>query len=179
MRTRLLVMVAILTVSVPVGGAALADHGPDGGQERPDSRRAPSRFPFELTGSQVPGGGDPQGQGRALLTLDPDNDVVCLRADWERLAGEVTAIHVHRGPAGENGPHHIEILNDESLAGEWNRVELCVKVVGGQHHGEVEGHDAGSGSDPVREVGEDPAGFYVNVHSTAHKGGAIRGQIAD
>jgi hypothetical protein len=179
MRTRLLVMIAIMTTSVPVGGAALAHAGHDGGHERKSSHRAPTRFPFELTGSQVPGGGDPRGRGNALLTLDPDNDVVCLRADWQRLAGEVTAIHLHRGPAGKNGPHHIEILNDESLAGEWNRVELCVKVAGGHGHGEVEGHDAGSDPDPVRAVGEDPSNFYVNVHSTAHKDGAIRGQIAE
>ncbi|HEU5449335.1 MAG TPA: CHRD domain-containing protein [Acidimicrobiia bacterium] len=71
--------------------------------------------------------------------------------------------HVHRAPAGETGPHHIELLNDEKLAGSRNQVEFCV-------------HPEGS-ADALQEVVDDPDGFYLNVHSTAYPNGAIRGQL--
>jgi hypothetical protein len=91
-------------------------------------------------------------------------ELVCLTAHWDGLAGDVTGLHVHRAPAGETGPHHIELLNDEKLAGARNQVEFCV-------------HPEGS-ADALQEVVDDPDGFYLNVHSTAYPKGAIRGQLA-
>ncbi len=135
-----------------------------------------------MSGEQVPGEGDPSGRANVNLQLDPAKETVCLRADWRDLQGDVTALHVHRGPAGETGPHHIEILNDERLAGASNQVQFCVRVVGG-HSGQEAGDHQGAGNhgtDPaeaIQEVVDNPAGFYLNVHSTAFPDGAIRGQI--
>jgi hypothetical protein len=97
------------------------------------------------------------------MRLDPGMELACLTARWEGLAGDVTGLHVHRAPAGETGPHHIEILNDEKLAGERNQVQFCV-------------HPEGS-ADALQEVVDDPDSFYLNVHSTAYPNGAIRGQL--
>ena len=186
MRPRLVLIAAVVAGSMSVGTSALArggGHGPSqppaGEHEKHRAERPHQRgvFSFGLSGAQVPDGGDPAGRANATLRLDPAREVVCLRTDWRDLAGEVTAIHLHRAPAGQNGPHHIEILNDESLTGEWNRVEFCVKVTGG-HHAQAEGHgDGGEPADRIQAVVDDPGQFYLNVHTTAFPEGAIRGQL--
>lgn len=169
MRTRPLLLTAVVVVSVAVGNTALADgghdHGGQGGQggEAPEAHHRNASVAFALTGEQVPGGGDPNGRAQAGLRLEPEAELVCLRSMWRRLAGEVTAIHLHRGPEGQTGPHHIDLLDKVSLAGEDNRVEFCVKVAGG--------------ADRIQEAVDDPGGFYLNIHTTDYPQGAVRGQL--
>ncbi|MGH9010415.1 MAG: CHRD domain-containing protein [Acidimicrobiia bacterium] len=189
MQPRLVVTAAVLAAAMSMGTSALA-HGGGGepspppadrqgnaGPDRPHHRGA---FSFPLSGSQVPGGGDPQGRGQATLRLDPERETVCLGSNWEGLAGDVTALHIHRAPEGQTGPHHIEILNDESLSGTWNHVEFCVHVASAQH-AHHEGHDAhgsgGDAADVIQDVVDDPGAFYLNVHTSAFPKGAIRGQL--
>jgi hypothetical protein len=124
---------------------------------------------FKLSGSQVPGGGDPDGKGSAVLRLHPAKGVVCFKVRWSRLDGEVTAMHIHAAPAGQVGGHHIDLFNDEHFVGERNRVEACVRVAS---------HDpAHSPRELIQDVIDDPEDFYLNVHSTAFPPGAIRGQL--
>jgi hypothetical protein len=178
MRPRTVVVAAVLVAWTSMGAGALAHggggHGGGGhepspppagspGEPRSDRPHQPGTVSFPLSGAQVPGGGDPGGRARATLRLDPEMELVCLTAHWDGLAGDVTGLHVHRAPAGETGPHHIELLNDEKLAGARNQVEFCV-------------HPEGS-ADALQEVVDDPDGFYLNVHSTAYPNGAIRGQL--
>lgn len=104
MRTRLLAITTVLTISVGPASAAWAHEGQDhGGVER---RNAPSRtaFRLRLSGAQVPGGGDPAGRGTGVVRLYPDDGVVCLEANWRDVAGQVTAIHIHYAPPGRTGP---------------------------------------------------------------------------
>jgi hypothetical protein len=194
MRARLVLTGAVLIVVASMGPPVLAHGGGGhgGGGHRPgpppaDDHRGDHHrgarshqrgtFSFALSGTRVPGGGDPNGRANATLQLDPGRETVCLRANWRDLQGDVTALHIHRGAEGQTGPHHIEILNDERLAGAWNQVEFCVRVAGG-HHGQEAGDH--SGADPagvIQEVVDNPAQFYLNIHSTAFPDGAIRGQI--
>ncbi|MEW6475358.1 MAG: CHRD domain-containing protein [Actinomycetota bacterium] len=192
MRTRPLVMATVVAVWVSAGTAALA-HGGHGGHggggspghgDRPAGAEAPAQhrrgsFSFDLSGAQVPGGGDPKGRASAALRLDPEAEIVCLRSNWRDLAGQVTAIHLHRGPEGETGPHHIDLLDDEQLAGRANAVEFCVQVTaGGEQHAHDADHRAASApADRIQEVVDNPEGFYLNIHSTAHPDGAVRGQL--
>lgn len=185
MRTRLVVVATAVCASVSLTGTALA-HGGGGGHDRQAEHRRGNRFSFEMTGAQVPDGGDRRGAGHAGLTLHPDRDTACLQANWQHLEGEVTAIHVHKGVKGENGPHHVEMLNEESLAGDWNRAEFCVKVPDGDAvHAHGAGHDHGAGpadqpdgSDAIDQILADPDGFYLNIHTTAFPKGALRGQLS-
>lgn len=180
MRPRFVVMAAVLVAWTSMGAVAVAHGGGGGGHESgghqpspppagPPGHSGPDRahhrrtVSFPLSGAQVPEGGDPDGRANATLRLDPEMELVCLTANWYGLAGNVTGLHVHRAPEGETGPHHIELLNDENLAGARNQVEFCV-------------HPEGSAG-ALQEVVDDPDGFYLNVHSTAFPKGAIRGQL--
>ena len=164
-------------------------HGHGGRGDQPAGGHARHRrgsVNFELSGREVPGGGDPTGRAVAALRLEPEAETVCLRANWRDLAGAVTAIHVHRAPAGETGPHHIDLLDGEHLAGGTNRVEFCVQV--GQGGGQTSAHAAGdhaagdrtptqSAADRIQEVVDHPGEFYLNIHSTEFPDGALRGQL--
>jgi hypothetical protein len=203
MRTRSFTIAALL-VSMPLGGTAFA-HGGHGGHGGHDARGGhggpggPPRsgevhhrsgsFSFELSGAQVPGGGDRAGRAVAGVRLDPEAETVCLRANWRDVAGAVTAIHLHRAPEGQTGPHHIDLLDGEHLAGRANRVEFCVQV-GGSGGGDRETHAHAAGNhgagddaapsapgDRIQEVVDNPGEFYLNVHSTEFPQGALRGQL--
>ena len=130
---------------------------------------AKTTFAFTLSGAQVPGGGDPDGEGHAVLRLDPDEEIVCFKVVWSQLAGEVTAMHIHVAPAGQIGGHHIDLFNAEHFVGEQNRVDACVQV---------QSHDPShTPRELIEEVIDNPEGFYLNLHSTAFPPGAIRGQL--
>ena len=73
-------------------------------------------------------------------------------------ANSVTAAHIHQGPAGTNGG---VVVNFAAL---------------------VNGTLDFSGSVPVAQatldaIAANPAGYYLNIHTTAVPGGEIRGQL--
>lgn len=96
--------------------------------------------------------GDPDGSGTATLTID----TVLLTVSWNITVSNLDPVildHIHSGPAGVNGPIVVDFG----------------------------GALVGSGLfDPdLAAVIANPANFYVNVHTTVHTGGAIRGQIPE
>jgi hypothetical protein len=110
MRKPLLLVTAVLAASLALGSEAYADHDrTDGGRERADTRS------FRLSGSQVPGGGDPHGRAGATLRLFPDDGVVCFRTNWHDLTGEVTAIHIHHAPRRRAGGSPCRLASDPCI----------------------------------------------------------------
>ena len=128
---------------------------------------------FELapTAGEVPGGGDTQGTVRAYLQLDGPRNTVCYLITWAGLKGKVTAAHLHRAVAGKTGPHHIDLLNDVSLAGNRGSAAECVDA------DEVAGHGMAPNPRAVTAVLKKPARFYLNLHTTAFPDGARRAQL--
>ena len=159
---------ARVAVTVPLLGLLLAGTGTATASELPAKWGDGKTFAVKLSGSQVPGGGDPDAKGFALIRMNPKTETVCLGVAWAKVDGAVTAMHIHMGKAGTTGAHHIELLNDEHLAGGHNFFRTCVQ---GQKH---EGMSAG---DAIKEVIDDPSNFYLNIHSTAYEKGALRGQL--
>jgi hypothetical protein len=105
---------------------------------------------------EVPGPGDPDGNGTAEVRVNPRSGEVCWDL-YARSIGTATAAHIHRGAAGIAGP--VVVM-------------LALPDAGGRSHGCAT-------VDPAlaREIAYRGYDFYVNVHDAAHPNGAIRGQL--
>lgn len=100
--------------------------------------------------------------GSAFVTLDPVNANIAWEVNTSGIAN-ATISHIHRGPAGTNGP----VIIDFATAAQ--------PLINGRTSGTRSISNL-SGTDQANLVSA-PAGFYVNVHSTAFPGGEIRGQL--
>lgn len=102
--------------------------------------------------------GDPDGTGTAAIRLDPETGQVC----WNLTAEGITPVvqsHIHEGAEGVSGGVVVP---------------LDVDGFEGTSEGCVEDQDAAVLADIVAN----PAGFYVNLHTSDFQAGAIRGQLA-
>jgi hypothetical protein len=109
-----------------------------------------------LGANQVPPVSTP-GSGTAEITINLGHDELCYHVTVSGLSSTVIASHIHQGPAGTNGSIVIPFPNAPGS----NNFEGCVTV-----------------SDTLlNEVRSAPSEFYVNVHTTNHLGGEVRGQL--
>ncbi len=109
-----------------------------------------------LTGAQEVGGGDPDGAGRAEISVSDGFGQVCWDLNDIRGIGPITAAHIHIGAAGTNGPPVFTLrpANEGGYKG-------CT-----------------DGAEWTQDRIEDnPQAFYVNVHTAQYPNGAIRGQL--
>lgn len=114
-----------------------------------------------LTGSEIPGGGDVDGSGRADLVIGPGNRV-CFRLVVRNI-GPIVAVHVHEGPRGQIGVHHAADLDGPvvTLADGTQVMRGC------------------STSPNAAAIVANPSNYYVNVHNRPFLGGGVRGQLGD
>ena len=106
--------------------------------------------------AEVPGPGDPDGNGEFSGWFDQAGGRICYTLGVGSLANPTMA-HIHRGDAQTAGPVVVALANPVH-----NIAETCAPV------------DKGL----VSEIVANPSAFYVNVHTTAHPGGAIRAQLS-
>jgi hypothetical protein len=148
MRRRVLFLAATLGMV-----AMLAMGAPAYGQGRP--------FSTTLTGAaEVPGPGDPDASGTAFIALNQGQGEVCYDLSWAGIDGTVTAAHIHVGSATVAGPVVVPLFA-----------------------GAFAGTDSASGcvaasEELIKAIRQDPASYYVNIHSTVFPAGAVRGQLA-
>jgi hypothetical protein len=113
--------------------------------------------PMTFTADLADGGeGDADGSGSATITIDTDTSEVCWELSVEGI-GDVAASHIHVGADGESGGVVVP---------------LDVDGFSGTSEGCVDAADA-----DLQAIVDDPAGFYVNIHTAEFSGGAIRGQL--
>ena len=115
---------------------------------------ARSALEANLTGKQeVPGPGDPNGRGNAMVKVYEAR--VCYTLEARRIKPAMAA-HIHLGLRGEAGPivATLKPPTDGSSKG-------CVAVPRALSLG----------------LKENPAHYYVNVHNKPYPEGAIRGQL--
>ncbi len=139
---------SILMLAGPASAAEL--RGERGGQ-----------FSVYLTGDEHRDGGDRDGAGAARLDFDLEEERVCYVLTWRRLDGAVTAFHLHDAPRYRDGGHWIDFFNNERFDGDEKTVASCVRADRWK----------------IRAVLERPWDYYLNVHTTRHEDGAIRGQL--
>ena len=108
-----------------------------------------------LSGAQeVPGPGDANGVGIAVITIDGTS----IR--YSVLHQGITAptgAHIHTGATGVAGPVIVPL----------------------DHNALMSGVVTGVAADVINQIKANPSGFYVNVHSGEFPNGAIRGQLTE
>ena len=105
--------------------------------------------------AEVPGPGDPTGNCEFSGWFDAAKGRSCYTLGVGSLANPTMA-HIHRGSAQTSGPVVVALANPVH-----DIAETCAPV----------------DKALVSEIIANPSAFYVNVHTTAHPGGAIRAQL--
>jgi hypothetical protein len=100
-------------------------------------------------------GADAKASGMAKVRVD-DKNQVCWDLSSKGLT-EVTAAHIHKGAAGANGPPVVPFSGVDASGAS----KGC----------------ATASADVAKDLVANPGGYYVNVHTKAAPGGAIRGQL--
>jgi CHRD domain len=123
------------------------------------AKKGGKKLEATLTGAaEVPGPGDPDGAGTATIRLRLGQGQVCFMLTASNIILPATAAHIHTGAAGVAGP----VL-----------VPLVAPDAGGTSQGCVATPRA-----TVKAILQNPAGYYVNIHTTDYPAGAIRGQLS-
>jgi CHRD domain len=153
MRRRLLVVGALICALALVAGVVLVS-----GAGAASARRVASLVGEE----EVPGPGDDNGRGRAVVNLNVRKRRVCFDLSWRRI-GAPTAAHIHPGRKGEMGDPVVVFFQEAT--------PLPSSIRG------VQGCARGVERALIRDIREHPRRFYVNIHNEAFPAGAIRGQL--
>jgi hypothetical protein len=113
-------------------------------------------FHAKLSGkSEAPTKGDADGKGTA--TVKVKGRQVCWTLTWSKIGSPVMA-HIHKGAKGQAGAVVVPLFT----------------AAPGKHSG-CKTVTSSLAKDIVKHY-ED---YYVNIHTTAFPGGAIRGQLSD
>lgn len=107
-----------------------------------------------LNGANEVGPGDPDGSGHANVTLNQGQGEVCFSIETSNV-DNILAAHIHVGAAGVNGGVVVNL--DWATTGGNGCVEATAEL--------------------IKQIRQDPSGYYVNVHSPEFPAGAIRGQL--
>jgi hypothetical protein len=102
--------------------------------------------------------GDADGTGTATIRILRAAGTVCYRLRVQNIVLPAAGAHIHRGAAGSNGG-------------------IVVQFVAPGASGVSVGCTTGVSTTLIDEILANPAGFYVNVHTTTNPGGAIRAQL--
>jgi CHRD domain len=122
-----------------------------------DKEHGGQKMMAELSGAaEVPGPGDTDGSGMAHVTLNHGQGQVCYDISAKDIQAP-TAAHLHAGPAGQAGD--VKVTFKASADGMWKGCATADKAL-------------------IKEIMDNPANFYVNVHNAEFPNGAIRGQLS-
>lgn len=105
------------------------------------------------------------GTGTARVWLNQGQGEVCFFVEWEDLTGPVIGAHIHIGPAGVNGPIVVPFQGfpaGPDFDPTDGPIEVCVEA----------------DKDLIKDIRQNPQGYYVNLHTEDFPGGEIRGQLS-
>ncbi|HKX83673.1 MAG TPA: CHRD domain-containing protein [Pyrinomonadaceae bacterium] len=111
-----------------------------------------------LTGAaEVPGPGDTDGSGTALIQINQGQTQVCFELSVLKI-DTPNAAHIHEGAVGTAGPVVVTL----TAPGANGTSKGCVDA----------------SKELIMRLRQTPENFYVNVHNAAFPNGAVRGQLA-
>ena len=125
-----------------------------------------------LSGSGVlPDGGDPVAAGWVELDIEAASGTLCV---WWGVAGldDATAADVHAGGADAIGDVVLVLPLPTTAKPSEPPPDGGVGI-------DPSGEPCQTGLDPavLQAIADDPGAYYVDVHTPAHPGGAVRGQL--
>jgi hypothetical protein len=128
---------------------------------------APIVFNTELRAENEPNNASTSdSKGRAQVVVLPDGTIEFTLVINNKSSETYTRAHIHKGPTGVNGP----IL--------WDFLEAGVPVASiGDQPATLRGVARPRAAAVLDDLLANPDQYYVNVHSTAFPGGAMRGQL--
>ncbi len=111
-----------------------------------------------MTGAEErPNPGDPDGVGRAVVTIDDDTNTICVATQFTGIAMPLVGYHIHIAPPGAAGPvvvpftppttqndYQCRVVSDEAL---------------------------------LDNIAANPHQYYINLHNQPFPGAALRGQL--
>ncbi len=119
---------------------------------------AGTRLTASMTGAEeVPGPGDADGSGTAVIRLNKGKGEVCYELTASGIA-PATAAHIHVGPPGIAGPVVVPLAAPTS-----GSVSACA---------------TGVNAELIKAIAKSPGDYYVNVHNAEFPAGAIRAQLS-
>jgi hypothetical protein len=112
-----------------------------------------------MTGAaERPGPGDPDGVGRAVITIDDATNQLCLVLQFANVTLPTTGLHIHVAPPESAGPIVVPFSNPTT-----NQFSQCVTV---------------ANEALLDNIAANPQQYYINLHTQPFFGpGAIRGQL--
>ena len=115
-----------------------------------------------LSGSEEVLPVDTSAVGQAIFKLSKDGPELSYKLIVANIE-DVIAAHIHMAPAGQNGAVIVPLYTGGLIPGRFNGILAEGTIDTSSYPGLVEAMMAGN--------------TYVNVHTTQHPGGEIRGQI--
>jgi hypothetical protein len=104
--------------------------------------------------TEVPGPGDRNGSGQAVITVDTVTGEICFELKVRNIA-PAAAAHIHEAQKGSAGPIVVTLTPPTSGSSSGCVVDLT----------------------QARAIADDPSAYYVNVHNADFPNGAVRGQL--
>jgi hypothetical protein len=169
----LLVSLAVFVATVQIAPALAKPQG----HEAPDEHNAVHQVTFriDLTGSQQVPAVTTDAFGMATVRLIGNGTAIAFRVLVCDIVN-VTASHIHVGAAGTNGPVIIPFFTNQQL---FSSPHGCKTLAEGTRTAA----DLNTKASPTITSWDDfvkallAGNTYINVHTTANKGGEIRGQL--
>ena len=128
-------------------------------------------FSTHLSGSNEVPPVETRAQGEVQFLLNEEGSELTYRLMVANIEN-VRAAHIHSAPAGVNGPVVVLLFGGPTTSGRTNGVLSEGILTADELTGPLEGMTIADLVQLIHDVGA-----YVNVHTVAHPGGEIRGQL--
>ena len=127
----------------------------------------PTVFNVQLRSENEPNGASTsESKGHAQVVVNEDGTMEFTFTVNNKSGETYTRAHIHKAPAGVNGPIH------------WDFLEAGVPVASiSDQPSQLRGVARARAAAVLSDLLANPEQYYVNVHSTVFPGGAVRGQL--